>query len=36
LAAHELRADYNTDPGFTEFMVLDRDDFLPDDENAEG
>ncbi len=37
LAAHELQADYNTDPELTAFSVLDGDDFLyGDEDNAEG
>ena len=37
LAAHELQADYNTDPALKEFNALDSDDFLfEDDENEKG
>ncbi|MBI5841099.1 MAG: hypothetical protein HZB19_13455 [Chloroflexi bacterium] len=37
LAARELQADYNTDPEFTDFLALDSDDFLFENEdNAEG
>jgi predicted DNA-binding ribbon-helix-helix protein len=37
LAAHELQADYHTDPELTAFSVLDSDDFLyGDEDNAEG
>jgi hypothetical protein len=35
LAAHELQADYNTDPELTAFTSLDSDDFLyGDDDDA--
>ena len=33
LAAHELQADYNTDPDLNDFSALDSDDFLFGDEN---
>jgi hypothetical protein len=34
LAAHELQADYTTNPDLTEFTALDSDDFLfADDES---
>jgi hypothetical protein len=32
LAAHELQADYTTNPELTEFTALDADDFLFEDE----
>lgn len=32
LAARELQADYNTDPNLTQFIILDGDDFLFEDE----
>ena len=37
LAAHDLQADYSTDPELTAFNVLDSDDFLyGDEDNATG
>ncbi len=37
LAARELQADYNTDPELADFLALDSDNFLFEDEgNAEG
>jgi hypothetical protein len=36
LAAHELQADYNTDPDLNDFSALDSDDFLFGDENEKG
>jgi predicted DNA-binding ribbon-helix-helix protein len=35
LAAHELQADYNTDPDLTAFTALDSDDFLYGGEDDE-
>jgi hypothetical protein len=37
LAAHELQADYMTNPDLTEFLALDGDDFLfGEEEHAKG